>query len=143
MSVTRLELAGPLEPTGAYSTLAVADPGQSLTWISGQVGRQSDKPLSHDARRQTVIAFSNIEKAIAEIGLELAGIIHLRTFLVGRSAQPAFIAARDETMADWFGDSPRPASTLIIVSGVADADAMVEIEAIVAGNPVAPPPAGR
>lgn len=140
MGVTRLALGGSLRPTGNYSTLAAADPGQSLIWISGQVGRRDDETFPNSARQQTLIALQNIATTITGIGLELDGLVHLRTYLVGRSAQPEFIAARDEVMGDWFGEAARPASTLLIVPGVADPRAFVEVEAIVAGIPVLPDP---
>lgn len=136
MGTHRISQGGSTRPTGSYSTLAIAPAGDSLTWISGQVGRAEDGTLAGEMRQQTLVAFRNLEKAIRGIGLDPLAIVHLRAYVVERSALDDFTLTRDEVMTDWFGDGPAPASTLLIVSGMADPHAQVEIEAVVSGNAI-------
>ncbi len=70
--------------------------------------------------------------ACEAIGAEPADIVHLRTLLVERSTLAAFADARSVVFAEWFGRRPPPSSTLAFVVGLADADALCEIEALVA-----------
>lgn len=122
-------------PTGAYSTLALVPAGYELAWVSGQTGRRDDGSFAADVAQQTLDGFSNLGRALDGIGLSPLGIIHLRTYLVGREGLPGFKESRDTSFARWFGGGDPPASTLLIVSGLADPDAMVEIEAVVARRP--------
>lgn len=132
MGIRRLSPQQASPPTGAYSTLAVVPPGHELGWVSGQTGRRDDGSFAVGVAQQTVDAFCNLGKALDGIGLSPLGIVHLRTYLVGREGLAAFKESRDSSLGQWLGDDDPPASTLLIVSGLADPTALVEIEAVVA-----------
>lgn len=132
MEIRRLSPEKASSPTGAYSTLALVPAGYELGWVSGQTGRRDDGSFAAGVAQQTLDAFRNLGSALDGIGLSPLGIVHLRTYLVGREGLAGFKESRDISLGHWFGDGDPPASTLLIVSGLADPDAMVEIEAVVA-----------
>lgn len=132
MEICRLSPEQASPPTGAYSTLAIVPPGHELGWVSGQTGRRDDGSFAVGVAHQTLDAFRNLGRVLAGIGLSPLGIVHLRTYLVGRGGLAAFKESRDKSLGQWLGDDDPPASTLLIVSGLADPDALVEIEAVVA-----------
>lgn len=86
--------------------------------------------MPEGAEEQAAVAFDNLESLISASGLTFPDIVQFRTFLVGRAAMAGFTRARDERFKDWFGSSPPPPNTLVIVQGLADPRALVEIEVV-------------
>lgn len=130
MAVERLSPDGVAPPTGPYSHLAITTPGVALVWLAGQVGRRRDGTIPLDPSAQTAVAFDNLEVLFLRSGLAFSDIVHFRTYLVGRTSMPGFSRARDERFARWFGSEQPPPNTLVMVEGLVDPDALVEIEAV-------------
>lgn len=101
-----------------------------LAFLSGQTGRRLDGSISHDPQQQAEDAFHNIALLLDAVGSGPRQITHLRTYLVGREVLSPFAAARSSVFDRWFGEDAPPSNTLSIVAGLADIDAVVEIEAI-------------
>ncbi|NND02665.1 MAG: RidA family protein [Acidimicrobiia bacterium] len=120
------------QPTGAYSMVSVAAPGKRIAVISGQTGRLASGSLSGDPIEQCRQTFEHVAAACEAIGATPSDIVNLRTYLVGAEMLKAFVAARNEVFAEWYGDALPPASTLLFVSGLADPEAKCEIEASIA-----------
>ena len=118
-------------PSGQYSMVSVASIGSHLALVSGQTGRYSDGTIADSPIEQCRQAFRNVGLACASIGVAPSGIMHLRTFLVGHGSLEAFVAARAEAFREWYADGLPPASTLLIVVGLADPVAICEIEATI------------
>jgi enamine deaminase RidA (YjgF/YER057c/UK114 family) len=66
-------------------------------------------------------------KVLAAAGMGFEDIVHLNTYVTDRAHIEGYRAARAEFMPD-----PPPSSTLLIISGLANPDFKIEIEAIAA-----------
>lgn len=130
MGIRRLDPAGVAGPASDYSLLSLVAAGVPLVWIAGQTGRHPEGEMPATALHQTMAAFENIATLLAEAGSSPSQIVHLRTYLVGRSSMDGFISGRRQVFEQWYGAEPPPTSTLAFVEGLADPRALVEIEAV-------------
>jgi enamine deaminase RidA (YjgF/YER057c/UK114 family) len=127
-------MATPLSPTqihppfAPYSHGILVPPGQKLVFCSGQLGIGANKIVPPDCAGQTRICFANIAAILTEAGMDLAHIIRINAYVTGREHLPDYMAVRNALFVE-----PYPASTLMIVSGFARPEFVVEIEAIAAG----------
>lgn len=115
-------------PFAPYSHGVVVPEGQKLVFCSGQLGIAADGTVPPDCGGQTRLCFDNIAAILAEAGLGLAHIARINAYVTGREHLPAYMAVRNALFSE-----PFPASTLMIVSGFARPEFVVEIEAIAAG----------
>ena len=115
-------------PFAPYSHGIVVPAGQRLVFCSGQLGISADKTVPPDCAGQTRICFANIAAILAEAGMSLANIIRINAYVTGREHLPDYMAVRNTLFVE-----PYPASTLMIVSGFARPEFVVEIETIAAG----------
>lgn len=115
-------------PFAPYSHGIVVPPSQKLVFCSGQLGIAVDKVIPADCRGQAQICFDNIAAILREAGLDLGHVIRINAFVTGREHLADYMAVRNGLFA-----APYPASTLMIVSGFARPEFVVEIEAIAAG----------
>lgn len=102
--------------------------GQRLVFCSGQMGIGPDKVVPPDCAGQTRICFDSIAAILAEADMTLANIIRINAYVTGRAHLPDYMGVRNALFAE-----PYPASTLMIVSGFARPEFVVEIEVIAAG----------
>jgi 2-iminobutanoate/2-iminopropanoate deaminase len=127
-------MATPLSPTqihppfAPYSHGILVPSGNKLVFCSGQLGIGADKAVPSECAGQTRICFDNIAAILAEAGMGLANIIRINAYVTGREHLPDYMGVRNSLFAE-----PYPASTLMIVSGFARPEFVVEIEAIAAG----------
>lgn len=117
-------------PRGMYSQISLTSGPRQLAFLSGQTGRRPDGSISRDPQQQAVDAFHNIALLLDAVESTPNSIAHLRTFLVGADALQPFVAARSAVFDAWFGTGAPPSNTLTIVAGLADSEAVVEIEAV-------------
>lgn len=115
-------------PFAPYSHAVVVPPGQKLVFCSGQLGIAADASIPADCRGQTELCFANIKAILAEAGLGLEHIIRINAFVTGREHLKPYMEVRNGLFAD-----PLPASTLVMVSGFARPEFVVEIEVVAAG----------
>jgi enamine deaminase RidA (YjgF/YER057c/UK114 family) len=115
-------------PFAPYSHGAVVPAGQKLVFCSGQLGIGADGNIPPDCAGQARLCFDNIAAILAEAGLSLADIVRINAYVTGREHLADYMAVRNALFAE-----PYPASTLMIVSGFARPEFVVEIEAIAAG----------
>jgi 2-iminobutanoate/2-iminopropanoate deaminase len=115
-------------PFAPYSHGMVVPPGQRLVFCSGQLGIDADKHVPPDCEGQARICFNNIAAILAEAGMSLNNIVRINAFVTGREHLSAYMGVRNALFAE-----PYPASTLMLVSGFARPEFVVEIEAIAAG----------
>jgi 2-iminobutanoate/2-iminopropanoate deaminase len=127
-------MATPLNPTqihppfAPYSHGIVVPAGQRLVFCSGQLGIAADKFVPADCEGQARICFDNIAAILGEAGMSLANIVRINAFVTGREHLASYMAVRNALLAE-----PYPASTLMLVTGFARPEFVVEIEAIAAG----------
>ena len=115
-------------PFAPYSHGIIVPEGQRLVFCSGQLGIGADKVVPADCAGQTRICLDNIAAILAEAGMDLGNVIRINAYVTGREHLPDYMAVRNVLFAE-----PYPASTLMIVSGFARPEFVVEIEAIAAG----------
>ena len=113
------------EPLGKYSH-TVKVPGNS-EWlvISGQVGRDHEGNVPAGVREQSEQAFRNVLACLEANGMGKADVIKFTVYLTDARFVGDYRAARSNII----GDDVLPASTLVIVAGLAAPEFLVEIEA--------------
>ncbi len=96
-----------------------------VIYVAGQVGRRPDGSLAGpDIASQTDQVFLNLKTALESQGAGFDDVTKITVFLTRREDIPGFRTARDKHLT---GDPP--ASTLLLVSGLAEPDFLVEVEA--------------
>ncbi len=115
-------------PFAPYSHGMVVPAGQKLVVCSGQLGIAADATVPADCAGQARICFDNIAAILAEAGLGLEHVVRINAYVTGREHLAAYMGVRNGLFSE-----PFPASTLMIVSGFARPEFVVEIEAIAAG----------
>jgi 2-iminobutanoate/2-iminopropanoate deaminase len=114
-------------PAGRYTHGIEVPPGARWLHVSGQVGRAPDGSTPNTIGGQTENCFHNISAILAEAGMSFADVVKVTVFLTRDSDIAGFREARDRVTGD-----ARPASTLLVVSRLAQPEWLVEIEAIAA-----------
>jgi enamine deaminase RidA (YjgF/YER057c/UK114 family) len=101
--------------------------GSRLVFCSGQLGIAADGHIPPDCAGQTELIFESIAAILGEAGMGLKDIVRINAFVTGREHLQPYMQVRNRLFA-----APYPASTLMIVSGFARPEFVVEIEAIAA-----------
>ena len=92
-------------------------------FVSGQIGVHPDGRPGADAREQAEIIWSNIAAILASANMGLRDIVKLTTFATAPAQLPVLREVRERVL-----DGHLPASTLLIVAGLAKPEWLVEIE---------------
>ncbi|TDQ53698.1 RidA family protein [Actinorugispora endophytica] len=109
----------------SYSPAVVAD--GPLVFVSGQVPEAADgSVVEGDATAQARQVLHNIEEALAPHGADLRHVVKLTYYLRHIADLPALRAVLAERLVH----HPRPAATLIEVSGLLDSRYLLEIDAV-------------
>ena len=119
--------AGICPPFANYSHGVEVAPGARFVFCSGQLGIDPEKDIPPGIEDQTRLCFENIGAILGSAGMGLGDIVRLNAFVIDRSYLAGYMAVRDQYVAD-----PPPASTLVIASGFARPEFLIEIEAIAA-----------
>jgi enamine deaminase RidA (YjgF/YER057c/UK114 family) len=129
MSVLEYPRPEGLRPHPAYSHVVVAS-GTRLVYTAGQLSVDEHGALvgAGDLGAQTMQAMRNVGLALAAAGATYADIVKITTYVV--DYKPEYRAVINDARASFFGDGPRPASTLIGVAALALPEWLVEIEAV-------------
>lgn len=119
-----------VEPfNNAYHHVVVIPPNARLAYVSGQIGLRPDGSLPRTVEDQADQAWSNVMKALSEVGMGSSDIVKVTAYLVDESEYPAFAAAR----VKYIGDA-RPASTALLVKQLVSAEWRVEIDIVAAAE---------
>lgn len=114
-------------PLGRYSHGVEVPAGARWLYISGQVGMQPDGTLAQGIETQAAQAWANLVAILAAADMSLADVVKVTSFLTHPDYAQAYRDARDRL--EW---SHNPASTLLIVAGLASPAMLIEIEAVAA-----------
>jgi 2-iminobutanoate/2-iminopropanoate deaminase len=118
-----------IHPTfSAYSHGIVVPEGKRIVFCSGQLGIAQNGDVPPDCGSQARLCFDNVAAILGEAGMTLSNVVRINAFVTGREHLAEYMAVRNALFA-----APYPASTLMIVSGFARPEFVVEIEAIAAG----------
>jgi enamine deaminase RidA (YjgF/YER057c/UK114 family) len=115
-----------MAPPSGYS-YAVKKSGTPV-FISGQVGIDAEGKLAGagDIEAQTEQAFQNVRTVVEASGGSMDDIVKLTIFVTDPTYRSAVVAARQR----FFKAGEAPASTYLVVSGLAVPQLLVEVEAI-------------
>lgn len=115
-------------PLGAYSHGIAVEKGLRWVFVSGQLGIAPDGTLASGAEAQADVAWENVGRVLEAGGMTTADLVKTTTYVVDRDLIPAVRAARQRHMPG----PDFPASTFVIVAGLARPEFLVEIEAVAA-----------
>lgn len=116
-------------PFSHYSHGVEAPGNARWLHISGQVGVRPDGTLAEGAKAQTEQAWRNLLGVLEAAGMNPTHLVKVTAFLTRSEDVGVYRDARDQVLT-----SARPASTMLIVAGLAHPDWLVEIEAIAAAH---------
>jgi 2-iminobutanoate/2-iminopropanoate deaminase len=97
-------------------------------YVSGQVGVDSRGKLQAGIEKQVEQVWKNIGQVLKSGGMGFADVVKVNVFLTDSRFIPAYRTIRDR----FFAKEPYPASTLLIVQGLADPGMLVEVEVVAA-----------
>jgi enamine deaminase RidA (YjgF/YER057c/UK114 family) len=115
---------GVFPPGSRYSHAALVKGGGRRLVVSGQVGLTPEGRLDHDGEAQMVQALANLRTILSAHGMGPKDVLKVTVLLTDRELVPLWREVRDA-----FFDGHAPASTLIVVAGLADPRFLVEVEA--------------
>jgi enamine deaminase RidA (YjgF/YER057c/UK114 family) len=123
VSITRSNPTTVRQPTGYTHAIEIQYPERRLV-ISGQVGMTLDGTVPDTGGGQIDQALANLRAVLDANDMAVSNIVKLTVFLTDRSLIGAYRAARTALLGEH-----APASTLLLVAGLADPRFVVEIEA--------------
>ena len=113
---------------GKYSLGAEVPEGARLFYVSGQVGVDGKGKLQAGIEKQVEQVWKNIGQVLKSGGMTFADVVKVNVFLTDSRFIAPYRAIRDR----FFAKEPYPASTLLIVQGLADPGMLVEVEVVAA-----------
>ena len=124
---TRHNPAGVAPPFSSYSHGVTAPAESRWLHISGQVGVRPDGSLAEQPREQLDQTWHNLLAVLADAGMGPRDLVKVTAYLTRPDEVPLYRETRDAML-----EGAEPASTLVLVAGLAHPDWLVEIEAIAA-----------
>lgn len=111
-------------PGGRYSQVVKAG---NLVFIAGQTATNAQGEVVGvgDVEAQARQVYANIEAAVRSVGGTLANLVKTVTYITSRDSFPIVSRVRQEVLT-----RDLPTSTLLIVSGLARPEFLVEVEAV-------------
>lgn len=122
--ITTSNPAGVRTPASRYSHAVLIQGASTRLVISGQVGMDADGSVPNNGEAQVALVFHNLRTILKAHGMGIENVVKTTAFLTDRALMPGYRAAREAVFSEH-----APASTLLLVSGLADPRFMVEIEA--------------
>jgi len=113
---------------GKYSLGAEIPQGARVLFVSGQVGVDSRGKILDGIEKQVAQVFKNIGQVLKAGGMGFKDVVKVNVFLTDSRFIAPYRAIRDR----FFPKEPYPASTLLIVAGLADPGMLVEVEVVAA-----------
>jgi enamine deaminase RidA (YjgF/YER057c/UK114 family) len=101
--------------------------GARVVLCSGQLGVGRDGAIPEGVEAQAHLCFRAISAILGEAGMTLAHLVRLNAYVTSAEHLSTYMKVRDA-----FVSEPPPASTVVVVQGLARPEYKVEIEAIAA-----------
>jgi 2-iminobutanoate/2-iminopropanoate deaminase len=126
-------LLKPLSPPGIHPPFSnynhgiEVPAGSRLVLCSGQIGISADEVIPPDCAGQAALCFDAIAAILGEAGMTLSDVVRINAFVSGREHLRPYMDVRNRRFV-----APYPASTLMVVSGFARSEFVVEVEVIAA-----------
>jgi len=118
----------PVSFSGKYSLVAEVPQGTRLVYVSGQVGIDSEGKLAVGFAQQCEQVWMNIGHVLKGVDMTYRDIVKATIFLT----DSRFVAPYREIRDKFIKEPPYPASTLLIVAGLADPTMLLEVEVVAA-----------
>ena len=115
-------------PVANYK-MATRMEGGRLLYIAGQVSRDADGDVlgKGDIRVQAQQVFQNVRNVLQAAGGDLGDLLKITTYITNLDDFPAVAEVRSNFFSDTL-----PASTLIVVSRLAQPELLIEVEGMAA-----------
>ena len=111
-------------PFGGYSQGVEVTNSSRLVYVAGQVGVKPDGSVLEDFESQVEQAFYNVQGVLRAADMDIENVVSMRYYLLDRANVAKFRATKDRI----FGYI-KPAGTLLIVGGLAQAQWYFEVDA--------------
>lgn len=111
----------------AHYKMATRMEGGRLLYIAGQVARDTEGNVlaPGDVRTQARQVFQNLQRVLQAAGGDLGDLLKITTYITRIEDFPAVAEARSQ-----FFSGELPASTLIVVTSLAQPELLIEVEGI-------------
>jgi 2-iminobutanoate/2-iminopropanoate deaminase len=129
-TIRRWDPEGIAPPASRYQHAVLVTDAARWLHLSGQVGTRPDGTTAEGLAAQLDAALANIDVGLASAEMTRADVVKITVYLTDGSA--AAIAAYRERRDAWVGDGPLPASTLLVVAGLASPRFLVEVDCVAA-----------
>lgn len=110
-------------PNGTYSHGVLVTESSKFLVISGQVAIKSDGTVPDSLIEQCDVVWGNILAILEESGMSMKNLIKINSYLTSPQQIKPFVENRAKYL-----QGHCPASTLVVVSALADSRFLVEIE---------------
>ena len=110
-----------------YHHSVEVEEGSRFLFVAGQTGVALDGAVPEEIEGQATQAFENMANVLAASGYGFEDVVFMKTFLTRREDRSGYQKIR----ANIWGEN-KPASTFLIVSGLANPEYLVEVECIAA-----------
>jgi len=110
-------------PNGTYSHGVLVTGESKFLAISGQVAIKSDGTVPDSINEQCELVWGNIIAILEESGMSIKNLIKINSYLTSPQQIKTFVEIRAKYL-----DGHCPASTLVVISALADPRFLVEIE---------------
>ncbi|MEM7252997.1 MAG: RidA family protein [Pseudomonadota bacterium] len=111
-------------PLGRYSHTVSVPVGARWLAVAGQVGIARNGQVAKGIEKQAERAFRNVVACLRAGGMNTADLVKLTVFIT----DPRYVDAYREARQKVLGDAVAPASTLLVVAGLASPDLLIEVE---------------
>ncbi|MDP6573005.1 MAG: RidA family protein [Rhodospirillales bacterium] len=112
-------------PLGAYTHSIKVPRDAEWLVVAGQVGMNAKGQVLDGIRKQAEQAFRNILACLKECGMRKKDLVKFNVYLTDSRHIEPYRAARKKVI----GDATQPASTLLVIDGLASPDLLIEVEA--------------
>jgi enamine deaminase RidA (YjgF/YER057c/UK114 family) len=112
-------------PLGAYTHSIKVPRDAEWLVVAGQVGMNAKGQVLDGIRKQAEQAFRNIPACLKESGMRKNNLVKFNVYLTDSRHIDPYRAARKKVI----GDATQPASTLLVIDGLASPDLLIEVEA--------------
>ncbi|HUE47436.1 MAG TPA: RidA family protein [Aestuariivirgaceae bacterium] len=117
------------EPFSRYSQAVEVAAGSRLVYVSGQVGVRMDGTLPETEEGEHEQAWANVLAILASERLGVRDIVEVTAYVTSQAGVRIYREVRERMM-----EGAAPASTLLVISGLADQSWHVEIQVVAAGE---------
>jgi len=131
LGVTMLQRLNPATvpaPFSRYSHAVTVPQGYEWLYVSGQVGCDLERRIPDSFEAQAELTWRNVIEVVKAAGYTVQDLVKVTTLLTRAGDVPASRQIRDRML----GAGVEPASTLMVVTGLAAPQLLIEVEAVAA-----------